>query len=119
MRELPVGWFAPFCREYEMNIRYLSSSSLLVFALWSGSPAWADDVISSPPVSSEMTQEEYAAYRARIREQMEAAEQSGGKEEERSATRRRSSDGYGQGYRTRQERARSSGGMGYGGGRGR
>lgn len=102
-----------------MNIRYASILVPLLFALTAFDPVWASDDAPLPPAASEMTQEEYAAYRARIREQLEASRQADTKDEDEATQRPRSSQGYGQGYRARQERARGSGDMGRAGGRGR
>lgn len=100
-----------------MNIRNLSIIASMLFALTAIDPVWAEEDTVLPAGSSEMTQEEYAAYRARIREQLDAAQQAEDKNDEATMTNRRNTNGYGQGYRARQERARSGGGMG--GGRGR
>jgi len=101
-----------------MNIRYAAIFASLSLALLASEPAWASDDATLPPATTDMTQEEYAAYRARIREQLKAAQQEENKSEaETTTTRRKSSNGYGQGYRARQERA--GGGMGHAGGRGR
>ncbi|MBU0688180.1 MAG: hypothetical protein KJ850_11590 [Gammaproteobacteria bacterium] len=102
-----------------MNIAYASIVASLFFALSASGPVWASDDAPLPSAASEMTQEEYAAYRARIREQLEAAPQAESKDEEQATTRRRSNNGYGQGYRARQDRARDTGGMGRASGRGR
>ncbi len=101
-----------------MTIRHTSILLALWVALSAFNPVWAADGDGLPATTSEMTQEEYAAYRARIREQLDAAPQAENKDEATATTHRRNNNGYGQGYRARQERSRS-GGMGYGGGRGR
>ena len=104
-----------------MNIRNASLSASLLFALLASAPLLAAEEAVLPPATSEMTREEYAAYRARIREQLEAAQQTEGKDEAdnddaETTTRRKPDRGYGQGYHARQERA---GGMSRAGGRGR
>lgn len=100
-----------------MTLRYASIFTSLLFALLASAPVQAGEDAPLPTIPSEMTQEEYAAYRARVREQMEAAQQAESKEE--AAARRKTGNGYGQGYRARQERAGGSGTMGRTGGRGR
>ncbi len=100
-----------------MNIRHASILASLLFALSAFNPVWASDDAPLPSASSEMTQEEYTAYRARIREQMDAAQQAEKKDEE-ATKHRKSNNGYGQGYRARQERAGGGTGMGRGSGRG-
>jgi hypothetical protein len=105
-----------------MNTRYAAIFASLSFALLANGQVWAREDAALPPASSEMTQEEYAAYRARIREQLKAAQQAENKDEAdqdkaETKTRRKPNKGYGQGYRARQERA--GGGMGRAGGRGR
>jgi hypothetical protein len=110
--------FAPFFREYEMNIRYASIFAALLFALSANAPVRAADDAPLVIAPGEMTQEEYAAYRARIREQMEAAQQADNKEAAATSPRRNPGNGYGQGYRARQERA-GGGAMGRAGGHGR
>lgn len=107
-----------------MNKRNALIFASLLFAVLASGPAGAVEESSLPPASSEMTQEEYAAYRARIREQLKAAQQTegkddAGKQEAEATTRRNPGSGYGQGYRARQERAGGAGGMGRSGGRGR
>jgi uncharacterized membrane protein len=101
-----------------MNIRYASILTSLSFVLLAGGPVWASDDAPLPSASTEMTQEEYSAYRERIREQLDAAQQAEKKDEE-VTKRRRSNNGYGQGYRARQERAGGGAGMGRTSGRGR
>jgi hypothetical protein len=101
-----------------MNIRNASILASLLFALSVIDPVWASDDAAFPSASSEMTQEEYTAYRERIREQLDATQQAEKKDEE-VTKHRKSNNGYGQGYRARQERARNSGGMGRASGRGR
>ena len=100
-----------------MNIRYVSILTSLLFALLASGPVRAGDDAPLPSANSEMTQEEYAAYRARTGEQLEAAQQEARKDEA-AGTQRRAGSGYGQGYHARQERARGSGDMGRAGGRG-
>lgn len=107
-----------------MNTRYVSIIASLLFALMASDAVRASEDASLPSVSTEMTQEEYAAYRARIREQLEAAQQAESKEEAdkeqaETTTRRKPDNGYGQGYRARQERSRGEGMMGRGAGRNR
>lgn len=102
-----------------MNIRYASFFTALLFALMASAPAQAGEGASLPTAPSEMTQEEYDAYRARVREQMEAAQQAENKDEAATTTRRNTGNGYGQGYRARQERAGGNGAMGRTGGHGR
>ncbi len=82
-------------------------------------PVRASEDASLPSAASEMTLEEYTAYRARIRDQMEATQQAENKEDAAKTTRRNTGNGYGQGYRARQERAGGNGAMGRTGGRGR
>jgi hypothetical protein len=101
-----------------MNIRNASLFAALLFTLSVNAPVRASEEMPLSSATGEMTQEEYAAYRARIREQLEAAQQAEGKAEE-VVPQRRNSSGYGQGYRARQERARGNGDMGRVSGRGR
>ncbi|MBA3023784.1 MAG: hypothetical protein KKG03_06045 [Gammaproteobacteria bacterium] len=103
-----------------MNIRYASLLASLLFALSASAPVQASEDAPLPTAPSEMTQEEYDAYRARVREQMEAAQQTENKDEAAATTTRRNTgNGYGQGYRARQERAGGNGAMGRTGGHGR
>lgn len=103
-----------------MNIRYASLFASLLFALSASAPVQATEDAPLPTAPSEMTQEEYDAYRARVREQMEAAQQAENKDEAAATTTRRNTgNGYGQGYHSRQERAGGGGAMGRTGGHGR
>ncbi|MFH2134156.1 MAG: hypothetical protein ABII81_03135 [Pseudomonadota bacterium] len=101
-----------------MNIPYVSIFASLLFALLASGPVQAGDDAPLPSAASEMTQEEYTAYRARIREQLEASKKAEDKDEA-AVTQRKNNNGYGQGYRARQDRARNNGGMGRASGRGR
>lgn len=102
-----------------MNISHASVAASLLFAMLASGPVWASDDAPLSSAASEMTQEEYAAYRARIREQLEASKKAENKDDEEATRHRKSNNGYGQGYRARQDRARNDGGMGRASGRGR
>ena len=101
-----------------MNMRHTSFLASLLLALLVSGIARAEEATASFPASDEMTQEEYAAYRARIGKQLEEKEQNASNETKESRI-RKPANGYGQGYRARQERARDSGMMGRAAGRNR
>ena len=91
----------------------------LLFTLLSSTAVWAAESEPVPPASSEMTQEDYAAYRARIQKQLEVAQQAERKDETETTTRHKPNEGYGQGYRERQQRTRGNGSTGRASGHGR
>ncbi|NCN89777.1 MAG: hypothetical protein GW936_10150, partial [Gallionella sp.] len=87
--------------------------------LLSSTAVWAAESEPVPPASSEMTQEDYAAYRAGIQKQLEVAQQAERKDETQTTTRHKPNEGYGQGYRERQQRTRGNGSTGRASGHGR
>jgi len=91
----------------------------LLFTLLSSTAVWAAESEPVPPASSEMTQEDYAAYRAGIQKQLEVAQQAERKDETETTTRHKPNEGYGQGYRERQQRIRGNSSMGHASGHGR
>ncbi|GAB5605841.1 hypothetical protein [Sideroxyarcus sp. TK5] len=101
-----------------MNMRHPYFLASLLFALLASGVARAEETPPAYPAMGEMTQEEYAAYRARISKQLEEKEQSGSSEAKETRI-RKPANGYGQGYRARQERARDAGMMGRAAGRNR
>lgn len=101
-----------------MNMRHTSFLASLLLALLASGAALAEETPNTSSALGQMTQEEYAAYRARISKQLEEKEKDSSNEAKQNRIRKPAS-GYGQGYRARQERARDGGMMNRGAGRNR
>ncbi len=97
-----------------MNMRHATILASLLFALLANGTVRAEDTPAVYPAMGEMTQQEYADYRARISKQLE---EKVGSNEAKETRIRKPANGYGRGYRARQERAMDNGMMGRAAGR--